>query len=186
MKNNMIFNEYTFDNFVVGESNKFACDMVLAVAEETINPHYNPLYIYSKSGLGKTHLLHAVRQRVEEKYPDRKVIYVRSDDFAEEFALSKKEDKRDEFRNKYSSLDVLLIDDVQNLAGKPAVQHELLSIYNTLREKGAQIIIASDKSLTELHGVTDTLRTRFIGLPIEIHPPDTDALRGERKKGRCN
>ena len=179
MKNNMFFSKYTFDNFVVGESNEFAYDMVLAVAEGTINPCYSPLYIYSKSGLGKTHLLHAVRQRVEEKYPDREVLYVVGNKLLDDLIYYIKQGNGKEFQKKYTSPDILLIDDVQLLSGKPTVQEEVLHIYNTLREQGKLIIITSDKPVTELYEVTDTLKTRFIsGLQIEIKPPNK-ALRTE-------
>ena len=169
----MSFDEHTFDNFIVGESNKFTYDAVLAVAEGRNKPHYNPFYIYGESGLGKTHLLRAVRHLVEEKYPDRKVIYIRCDDFIDELVLSIRDEKRNEFRDKYSTCDILLVDDTQNLAGKSATQQELIYIYNTLREKGTQIIVTSDKPVVEMNQVVDTLRTRLIsGLNIQIQLPE--------------
>jgi len=165
--------EFKFENFIVSESNKFAHDAALAVAEGRSNPNYSPLFIYSESGLGKTHLLYAVRHLVELKYPDRKVIYVKCDDFMDELVLSIKNEKRDEFREKYSSPDILLMDDTQNLAGKITTQQEFLYIYNILRERGTQIIVTSDKPVNEMFQVVDTVRTRLIsGLHLEIQPPD--------------
>jgi chromosomal replication initiator protein len=165
--------KYTFDSFIVGETNKFAYDAALAVAEGSNNSRYNPLFIFGESGLGKTHLLHAVRHLVKRKYPDSKVVYVKCDDFVEELALSIKNKKKNEFREKYSAIDILLMDDTQNLAEKPAIQHELLYIYNTLREQNKQMIFTSNKSVSEMFHVVDTLRTRLIsGLPVEIQPPD--------------
>ena len=165
--------EFTFENFIVGEPNKFAYDLTLAVAEGRNNPVYNPLFIYGESGLGKTHLLKAIRHLVKVKFPDCKVVYLKCDDFIDELVLSIKNEKRDELREKYSTTDILLIDDTQILAGKLTTQQELLSIYNTLRERGTQIIVTSDKPVEEMVQVVDTLRTRLIsGLNIQIKQPN--------------
>jgi len=168
---------YTFDNFVVGESNKFAQAAALAVAE---NPGtmYNPLFIYGNSGLGKTHLMHAIGNYIENKQ-HKKVLYVTCDQFLEDFmGLSRKNnteniDYMEFFKGKYRNIDVLIIDDIQFLGGATASQQEFFHTFNNLHNNSKQIIVSSDRSPEDLKALEDRLRTRFCwGLQVDISPPD--------------
>lgn len=169
---------YTFENFIVGESNKFAQAAALAVAE---NPGtmYNPLFIYGNSGLGKTHLMHAIGNYIETKYR-KKVLYVTSDDFMNDFTgLARKNnninnlDYVEFFKNKYRNVDVLLIDDIQFLGGAEKTQQEFFHTFNNLYNDSKQIIVSSDRSPEDLKVLEDRLRTRFAwGLQVDISPPD--------------
>ncbi|MDD5979737.1 MAG: chromosomal replication initiator protein DnaA [bacterium] len=168
---------YTFSNFVVGESNKFAQAAALAVAE---NPGtmYNPLFIYGNSGLGKTHLMHAIGNYIEEKQ-HKKVLYVTCDQFLEDFmGLSRKNnndnlDYMEIFKEKYRNIDVLIIDDIQFLGGASASQQEFFHTFNNLHNNSKQIIVSSDRSPEDLKALEDRLRTRFCwGLQVDISPPD--------------
>ena len=169
---------YTFENFVVGESNKFAQAAALAVAE---NPGtmYNPLFIYGNSGLGKTHLMHAIGNYIENKYR-KKILYVTSDDFMNDFTgLARKNnninnlDYVEFFNNKYRNVDVLLIDDIQFLGGAEKTQQEFFHTFNNLYNDSKQIIVSSDRSPEDLKVLEDRLRTRFAwGLQVDISPPD--------------
>ena len=169
---------YTFENFIVGESNKFAQAAALAVAE---NPGtmYNPLFIYGNSGLGKTHLMHAIGNYIETKYK-KKVLYVTSDDFMNDFTgLARKNnnvnnlDYVEFFKNKYRNVDVLLIDDIQFLGGAEKTQQEFFHTFNNLYNDSKQIIVSSDRSPEDLKVLEDRLRTRFAwGLQVDISPPD--------------
>lgn len=169
---------YTFESFVVGESNKFAQAAALAVAE---NPGtmYNPLFIYGNSGLGKTHLMHAIGNYIESKY-NKKVLYVTSDDFMNDFTgLARKGnsgsnlDYAEFFKNKYRNVDVLLIDDIQFLGGAEKTQQEFFHTFNNLYNYSKQIIVSSDRSPEDLKVLEDRLRTRFAwGLQVDISPPD--------------
>ena len=169
---------YTFENFVVGESNKFAQAAALAVAE---NPGtmYNPLFIYGNSGLGKTHLMHAIGNYIENKYR-KKILYVTSDDFMNDFTgLARKNnninnlDYVEFFKNKYRNVDVLLIDDIQFLGGAEKTQQEFFHTFNNLYNDSKQIIVSSDRSPEDLKVLEDRLRTRFAwGLQVDISPPD--------------
>ena len=169
---------YTFDSFVVGESNKFAQAAALAVAE---NPGsmYNPLFIYGNSGLGKTHLMHAIGNYIEMKYKKR-VLYVTSDDFMNDFTgLARKShngnnlDYIEFFKNKYRNVDVLLIDDIQFLGGAEKTQQEFFHTFNNLYNDSKQIIVSSDRSPEDLKVLEDRLRSRFAwGLQVDISPPD--------------
>ena len=169
---------YIFENFIVGESNKFAQAAALAVAE---NPGtmYNPLFIYGNSGLGKTHLMHAIGNYIETKYK-KKVLYVASDDFMNDFTgLARKNnnvnnlDYVEFFKNKYRNVDVLLIDDIQFLGGAEKTQQEFFHTFNNLYNDSKQIIVSSDRSPEDLKVLEDRLRTRFAwGLQVDISPPD--------------
>lgn len=171
---------YTFDNFVVGESNKFAQAAAIAVAE---NPGkmYNPLFIYGNSGLGKTHLMHAIGNYIQEKSKKR-VLYVTCDQFVEDFiGLSRKNNKENNldyvefFKNKYRNIDVLIIDDIQFLSGATASQQEFFHTFNNLYNDSKQIIVSSDRSPEDLKVLEDRLRTRFCwGLQVDVAPPDFD------------
>ena len=171
---------YTFESFVVGESNKFAQAAALAVAE---NPGtlYNPLFIYGNSGLGKTHLMHAIGNYIENKFKKR-VLYVTSDDFMNDFTgLARKGNNFNNldyatfFKNKYRNVDVLLIDDIQFLGGAEKTQQEFFHTFNNLYNDSKQIIVSSDRSPEDLKALEDRLKTRFAwGLQVDISPPDYD------------
>ena len=162
---------------MVGSSNKLAHAAALAVAEGRQKHNYNPLFIYGASGLGKTHLLYAIRHEVERKCPHYNVIYVKGEEFLNELITAIRQGENVEFREKYRSADYFLMDDIQFIAGKIATQEEFFHTFNTLRELGKQIVFTSDRPPLEIHTLEDRLRTRFMsGLSVDIQPPD-DALR---------
>lgn len=168
-----------FDNFVVGDTNKFARTAALAVAQ---NPgvQYNPLFIYGKSGLGKTHLMHAIGNYITEHNSDLKVLYATSDDFRKDYTgivntTDNSLDYANNFKNKYRNIDVLIIDDIQYLVGAEKTQEEFFHTFNDLHGRNKQIIISSDRSPEDLKLLEERLRSRFAwGLPVDIYPPDFD------------
>ena len=165
---------YTFDDFIVGNSNKFAYAAAVSVAE---NPgqSYNPLFIYGNSGLGKTHLLRAIGQYIQEKDPTKKIAYIKGDDFTVQMVKAIQEGSGEEFRSKYRSVDLFLVDDIQFIAGKQATQNEFFHTFNNLYEAGHQIVITSDRPPLEMSLLDDRLRTRFEGgLMADIQPPDLE------------
>ena len=164
--------EYTFDRFVVGSSNKFAHAAALAVAE---NPGqiYNPLYIHGESGLGKTHLLYAIAHNIHQKNPNMSVVYVKGETFTNELIQAIREGRNQEFRDKYRFADVFLMDDVQFVAGRASTQEELFHTFNSLYELKKQIVFTSDRPPKEMLRLEDRLKTRFEwGLLADIQPPD--------------
>ena len=166
--------EYTFDNFIVGSSNKFAHAACVAVAKMPAK-NYNPLFIYGPSGIGKTHLLYAITNYLREQNPNVKVIYIKGEDFTNQMIDCLSRQAMPEFREKYRDCDVLLIDDIQFIAGKVATQEEFFHTFNALYEGRKQIILTSDRQPREIKTLEDRLKTRFEwGLIADIQAPDLE------------
>ena len=164
--------EFTFQSFIVGSSNKFAHAASLAVAA---NPggSYNPLFIYGNSGLGKTHLLYAIRNEIHRTNPEKTIVYVKGDDFTNELIEAIRLNSANGFRNKYRKSDVLLVDDIQFIGGKESTQEEFFHTFNTLYESKSQIVLTSDRPPKEIKTLEDRLKSRFeSGLIADIQPPD--------------
>lgn len=171
---NNLIPKYNFENFVVGASNQFAHAASLAVANQP-GDHYNPLFIYGGVGLGKTHLINAIGHRVVEKRPALKVFYLSSESFMNELIGSLRRDRMDEFKSRFRNVDVLILDDVQFIAGKERTQEEFFHTFNSLYESRKQIIITSDRFPKEIPSLEDRLRNRFEwGLIADIQPPDME------------
>ena len=170
------YEKYTFDNFVVGGSNKMAHAVCAAVADEpgTV-PMYNPLFLYGGVGLGKTHLIHAIKNYINENNPEIKIALVTSENFTNELVEAIRDNKPFEFREKYRKMDVLLIDDIQFIAGKKSIEEEFFNTFNVLHEANKQIVITSDRPPEEIKTLEERLISRFKwGLQCDIQPPDFD------------
>ena len=184
---------FTFDNFIVGASNEFAHAASLAVAD-TPNIVYNPLVIYGPSGVGKTHLLLAIKNHIKRKFPYKKVEYTRCEDFTNQLIKSLNEGKLgmgtiDDFRNKYRNVDVLLIDDIHFIAGKERTQEEFFNTFNTLYQSNKQIVVTIDRPLKEIKTLDERIRSRLsAGLSADIQLPDFETRVGiiKKKADQCS
>ncbi|MFJ2673870.1 chromosomal replication initiator protein DnaA [Streptomyces sp. NPDC087525] len=166
--------KYLFDTFVIGASNRFAHAAAVAVAEAPAKA-YNPLFIYGESGLGKTHLLHAIGHYARSLYPGTRVRYVSSEEFTNEFINSIRDGKGDTFRKRYRDVDILLVDDIQFLASKESTQEEFFHTFNTLHNANKQIVLSSDRPPKQLITLEDRLRNRFEwGLTTDVQPPELE------------
>ena len=164
--------EYTFERFVVGSSNKFAHAAARAVADHPAQ-NYNPLFIYGESGLGKTHLLYAIAHTIHNNHPDYRIVYIKGDAFTNELIQAIREGRNQEFREKFRAADVFLMDDVQFIAGKDSTMEEMFHTFNTLYETKKQIVFTADRPPKEMLKLEDRLKTRFEwGLIADIQPPD--------------
>lgn len=166
--------KYTFDSFVIGNSNSFAHAAAKAVADNPSSA-YNPLFIYGGVGLGKTHLMHAIGNHIRDMKPKAKIIYVTSESFMNEMILAIQENKNAQFRNKYRSVDVLMVDDIQFISTRVGLQEEFFNTFNALHTNGKQIVLSSDKPPMEMQTLEVRLRSRFEGgLIADIQPPDIE------------
>lgn len=179
---------FTFDNFIVGSTNRFAQAAAFAVAENPGMNNYNPLIIYGNSGVGKTHLLLAIKNHIKKKNPGKRIEYLRGEDFANQLIQSIQEGKiglgtMDDFRTKFRSVDVLLIDDIHFIAGKAQTQEEFFNTFNTLYQNNKQIVVTLDRPPKEIKTLDDRIRSRFeSGLFADITPPDFETRVGIIKK----
>ncbi|MBR3704208.1 MAG: chromosomal replication initiator protein DnaA [Oscillospiraceae bacterium] len=166
--------EFTFNTFVIGPSNKLAASAARAVADAP-GQYYNPLFIYGNSGLGKTHLLYAIAHVIREKNPSARIVYIKGDEFINDFLDSIRTGKAGEFRTKYREADLFLVDDIQFVAGKEETQNEFFHTFNTLFEGKKQIVLTSDRPPHEMAQLDDRLRTRFEwGLLVDVQPPSLE------------
>jgi len=180
-----VYAAYTFERFIVGNSNKFAHAAALAVAREPAQL-YNPLFIYGQSGLGKTHLLYAIGGHIRKNRPSFRICYIKGDEFTNQLVESIGRGTVADFRNQYRKADLLLVDDIQFISGKDRTQEEFFHTFNTLHEAGKQIVLTSDRPPREIYTLEERLRTRFEwGLLADIQPPDLEtrmALAEEKAK----
>lgn len=170
--------DYTFQNFVVGSSNKFAHAAAMAVADNPSSNIYNPLFIYGNSGVGKTHILKAVKNRVESKFKDKKVLYISGEEFVNELVQAIRNQTTDLFHNRFRSVDVLLIDDIHFIAGKDYAQEEFFNTFNALYPE-KQVVVTSDRPPREIKTLEERIRSRFeSGIIADMSPPDFETRVG--------
>ncbi|MCI8387890.1 MAG: chromosomal replication initiator protein DnaA [Clostridiales bacterium] len=188
-------NEYTFENFVVGNSNKFAHAACVAVSNDPAcssnieSTTYNPLFIYGPSGVGKTHLLYAIINQIRNNRPKLKIVYVKGEEFTNQLIDSISKKTPEKFREKYRTADILLIDDIQFIAGRDSTQEEFFHTFNALYEDHRQIILTSDRPPKDIQTLEDRLKTRFEwGITADIQPPDADLRAAilKKKAGEMN
>ena len=164
--------QYTFESFVVGATNQHASSAAEAVAEER-SKVYNPLFLYGQSGMGKTHLLYAIANRIQRRHPDYNIVYLTGEQFTNEFIEAVRSGKNFEFRDKYRNADLFLMDDIQFIAGKDQTQEEFFHTFNSLYDNHGQIVLTSDRVPSDMLRLEERLRTRFEwGLMVDIQPPD--------------
>ena len=169
---------YTFENFIVGSSNRFAHAASMAVAENAVII-YNPLVIYGNSGLGKTHLMLAIKNRVSKLYPKKKIEYIRGEDFTNNLIMALRDGTIDEFRNRFRKADMLLMDDIHFIAGKESTMEEFFNTFNTLYQAGRQIVVTSDRPPKDIKTLDERIRSRFeSGILADITPPDFETRVG--------
>ena len=174
LESKKVFSRYTFDNFIVGASNKFAHAAAVAVARQPASA-YNPLFIWGKSGLGKTHLLYAITNEIKSTMPNVRIVYKRGDEFTNELIENIQRGTMAQFREKYRTADVLLIDDIQFIAGRESTQEEFFHTFNALHDAEKQIILTSDRPPRDIKTLEERLRTRFEwGLIADIQPPSVE------------
>ena len=179
---------FTFDNFIVGSSNRFAQAAAFAVSENPGLINYNPLVIYGPSGVGKTHLLLAIKNQIKKKFPNKKIVYTRGEDFTNQLITAIQEGKLglgtiDDFRTKFRSADVLLVDDIHFIAGKESTQEEFFNTFNTLYQNNKQIVVTLDRPLKDIKTLDDRIRSRLsAGLFADISSPDFETRVGIIKK----
>ena len=176
---------FTFQNFIVGSTNRFAHAAALAVAEAAIpQPAYNPLVIYGPSGVGKTHLMLAIKNHIKKKYPQKVVEFIRGEEFTNQLIQALQQGKLglgtiDDFRNKFRNVDVLLIDDIHFIAGKEQTQEEFFNTFNVLYQKNKQIVVSLDRPIKDIKTLDERIRSRLqAGLPADITPPDFETRVG--------
>ena len=178
--NNSFESSFTFENYIVGSSNRFAHAAAMAVAdsEETINL-YNPLLIYGNSGVGKTHLLLAVKNHASKKFPNKKIEYIRGEEFTNNMIKALQDGSIDEFKNRFRNVDIFLMDDIHFIAGKDSTQEEFFNTFNALYQNNKQIIVTCDRPLKEIKTLEDRIRSRFEGgVMADITPPDFETRVG--------
>jgi chromosomal replication initiator protein len=174
LRRSSLFPKYTFDTFVVGASNQFAHAACKAVASQP-GDHYNPLFIYGGVGLGKTHLVNAIGHQILDDNPDARVLYISCESFMNELIAALRRDRMDQFKSRFRRIDVLIVDDVQFLAGRERTQEEFFHTFNSLYESHRQIVLTSDKFPKEIPDLEERLRNRFEwGLIADIQPPDME------------
>jgi chromosomal replication initiator protein len=177
-----LLDKYTFESFVVGPSNQFAHAAALAICDSPAKV-YNPLFMHGGVGLGKTHLMHAIGQRAAQKFPKYKVLYITSEEFTNQMISAIQNRTMPKFKEKYRSVDVLLIDDIQFIANKESTQEEFFHTFNALHDAHKQIVVTSDKPPKEIHGLEERLVSRFLyGLVTDIQPPDFETRMAILKK----
>ena len=173
-RDDMLFGGYTFERFIVGNSNKFAHAAAYAVSQNPAQT-YNPLLIYGQSGLGKTHLLYAIASETRKKYQKLNIVYIKGDDFTNELVEAIQAGAVDRFRQRYRQADLLLVDDIQFIAGKERTQEEFFHTFNALHEAGKQIVLTADRPPKEMYTLEERLKSRFEwGLLADVQPPDLE------------